>query len=78
MAPDQDTAPSVDEPSLPEGEFTWHKLVDLDELGDGRVMTVTVGHGSLCVTRTADGGFGCLDNACPHQGGLLGEGSTAP
>ena len=75
MPPTDDTAPSVDEPALPEGEFTWHKLVDLDELGDGRVMTVTVGHESLCVTRTAEGGYGCLDNACPHQGGPLGEGS---
>ena len=35
--------PSVAEPALPEGEFAWHKLVDLDELSEGRVMTVTVG-----------------------------------
>ncbi|MXZ52818.1 MAG: Rieske 2Fe-2S domain-containing protein, partial [Acidimicrobiaceae bacterium] len=60
---------------MPDGEYAWHKLVDLDELDDGRVMTVTVGHESLCVTRTAAGGYGCLVNACPHQGGPLGEGS---
>ncbi|MYB27700.1 MAG: Rieske 2Fe-2S domain-containing protein, partial [Acidimicrobiaceae bacterium] len=75
VAPTEDQAPSILEPALPEGGFAWHKLVDLDELGEGRVMTVTVGHESLCVTRTAEGGYGCLDNACPHQGGPLGEGS---
>ena len=75
MSPTQDPVPSVSEPALPDREFAWHKLVDLDELGEGRVMTVTVGHESLCVTRTADGGYGCLGNACPHQGGPLGEGS---
>ena len=75
MAPAADPSPSVAEPALPDGEYAWHKLVDLDELGDGRVMTVTVGHESLCVTRTAAGGYGCLVNACPHQGGPLGEGS---
>ena len=75
MAPAADPSPSVAEPALPDGEYAWHKLVDLDELGDGRVMTVTVGHESLCVTRTAEGGYGCLDNACPHQRGPLGEGS---
>ncbi len=46
----------------------------VDELDVGRVTTVTVGHESLCVTRT-EAGFGCLANACPHQGGPLGEGS---
>ena len=75
MAPTEQPAPSVSEPALPDGEFAWHKLVDLDGLPEGRVMTVTVGHESLCVTRTADGGYGCVGNACPHQGGPLGEGS---
>ena len=75
MAPTEDLTPSLAEPALPDGEFAWHRLADLEELGEGRVMTVTVGHESLCVTRTADGGYGCLGNACPHQGGPLGEGS---
>ena len=66
---------STTEPALPEGEFAWHKLVDIDEVPEGRVTTVTVGHESLCVTNTESGGFGCLGNACPHQGGPLGEGS---
>ena len=56
-------AASLDEPGLPEGEFSWHKLVDLDEVPEGRVSTVTIGHESLCVTHTAGGGYGCLGNA---------------
>ncbi|MEZ5246387.1 MAG: thiamine pyrophosphate-binding protein [Acidimicrobiales bacterium] len=67
--------PSTTEPALPGGEFEWHKLVELDEVPEGRVATVTIGHESLCVTHTAEGGYGCLGNACPHQGGPLGEGS---
>ncbi len=55
-------------------ENTWHKVLDPDELGEGRVTTVTVGRRSLAVTRSA-GRYGCLDNACPHQGGPLGEGT---
>ena len=66
--------PSNAVPALPSGEFAWHRLMGVDELGVGRVTTITVGHESLCVTRT-DAGFGCLENACPHQGGPLGEGS---
>ena len=67
--------PSTTEPALPEGEFTWHKLVDLDEVPPGRAVTVTIGHENLCVTHTDEGGYGCLGNACPHQGGPLGEGT---
>ncbi len=67
--------PSTEEPALPADEFEWHRLVDLEELPEGRVSTVTIGHESLCVSHTADGGYGCLGNACPHQGGPLGEGS---
>ncbi len=67
--------PSIVEPALPEGAFAWHKLVDLDEVPEGRVTTVTIGRESLCVTHTEEGGYGCLGNACPHQGGPLGEGS---
>lgn len=52
----------------------WHKVADPDALEDGRVSTVTAGHRSLCVTRCGDR-YGALDNACPHQGGPLGEGS---
>lgn len=53
---------------------TWHRILGPDELEEGRVTTVSVGRRSLAVTRH-DGRYGCLDNACPHQGGPLGEGS---
>lgn len=52
----------------------WHRVLGPDELPEGRVITVTVGRRSLAVTRH-EGRYGCLDNACPHQGGPLGEGS---
>ena len=66
--------PTTAVPALPAGEFSWHRLIGVDELDVGRVTTVTVERESLCVTRT-EAGFGCLANACPHQGGPLGEGS---
>ncbi len=53
----------------------WHKVLDdPSQLQDERVMTVTAGHKSFCLTHH-EGKFGCLDNKCPHQGGPLGEGS---
>jgi thiamine pyrophosphate-dependent acetolactate synthase large subunit-like protein/nitrite reductase/ring-hydroxylating ferredoxin subunit len=55
-------------------QTTWHKVADIDELPDGRVKTVTVGRRALALTRY-QGRYGCLDSACPHQGGPLGEGS---
>ena len=53
----------------------WHKVLD-DEalLPEGRVMTVTADHVSICLTHH-EGKFSALDNKCPHQGGPLGEGS---
>ncbi|MGI9645570.1 MAG: thiamine pyrophosphate-binding protein, partial [Ilumatobacteraceae bacterium] len=55
-------------------EPTWHKILEPDQLDEGRVTTVSVGIRSFAVTRY-QGEYGCLDNACPHQGGPLGEGS---
>lgn len=52
----------------------WHKVAELDDLPEGRVKTVTCGTQSICLTHHA-GRYGALDNACPHQGGPLGEGS---
>ena len=49
-------------------------MLDLDELPDGRVKTVTIVAEMLCLTHH-DGQYGALDNLCPHQGGPLGEGS---
>ncbi len=55
-------------------EPTWQKILESSALDEGRVTTVTVGRRSFAVTRH-EGTYGCLDNACPHQGGPLGEGS---
>ena len=70
-----DAPPSAEPPALPDGtDWAWHRLIDLDEIPDGRVGTVTVGHRSLAVSNS-NGCIGALDNRCPHQGGPLGEGS---
>ena len=55
-------------------EASWHKVADVDELPEGRVKTITVGRRTFALSRY-QGEYGCLDNACPHQGGPLGEGS---
>ena len=66
--------PPTAAPPTAEPENTWHRLVDPDQLDEGRVTTVSVGTRSFAVSRF-EGRYGCLDNACPHQGGPLGEGS---
>jgi thiamine pyrophosphate-dependent acetolactate synthase large subunit-like protein/nitrite reductase/ring-hydroxylating ferredoxin subunit len=55
-------------------DLDWTKVLDLDELPEGRVKPVTCRHRTLCMTRH-EGSYGALDNRCPHQGGPLGEGS---
>ena len=52
----------------------WYRVLDPDELPEGRVKTVTAGHRQLAMTHH-EGQYGALDNRCPHQGGPLGEGS---
>ena len=53
----------------------WYKVLDNRKtLPEGRVKTVTAGHQGICLTHYK-GKFSALDNACPHQGGPLGEGS---
>ena len=54
--------------------LTWHKVLDIEELPEGRVKTVTAGVRSIAMTHV-QGQYGALDNKCPHQGGPLGEGS---
>ncbi len=54
--------------------LVWYKALERDELPEGRVRTATCGHQSVCMTHFA-GAYHALDNACPHQGGPLGEGS---
>lgn len=61
--------------SPPESSNTsWHKALDPDELPEGRVTAVTCGGTTVCMTHY-DGEYAAIDNACPHQGGPLGEGS---
>jgi pyruvate oxidase len=55
-------------------DLIWTKVLDIDELGEGRVQPVTCMHRTLCMTRYK-GEIGALDNLCPHQKGPLGEGS---
>ncbi|MEJ2539140.1 MAG: thiamine pyrophosphate-binding protein [Gemmatimonadota bacterium] len=50
------------------------KVLEPDELPEGRVTSVTCAHRTLCLTHV-QGKYGALDNHCPHQGGPLGEGS---
>ena len=52
----------------------WIKVAEKDELPEGRVKSVTCELESICLTHFK-GQYGALLNACPHQGGPLGEGS---
>lgn len=61
-------------PRPPSPTTAWIKALDLDELPEGRVKSVTCAHRTLCMTHF-EGRYGALDNRCPHQGGPLGEGS---
>ena len=58
--------------------LTWHRAAGKDDLPDGRVMTVAIDRGDsvkqVCLTHH-EGAYAALENACPHQGGPLGEGS---
>ena len=59
-------------------EVVWTRIAAVEDLPEGRVTTVSVDRGEsvvqICLTHV-DGSFSALDNACPHQGGPLGEGS---
>lgn len=65
-----------DDTSKPQepAKIMWHKVLNPDELPEGRVQSVTCAHKTLCLTHL-NGSYGALDNRCPHQGGPLGEGS---
>ncbi len=52
----------------------WSRIADTDELEEGRVKSIHCGRRRLCLTKYG-GKLGLLDDACPHQGGPLGEGS---
>ncbi len=55
-------------------DLVWTKVLEADELPEGRVKTVSCPLRTLCMTHH-EGRYGALDNKCPHQGGPLGEGS---
>ena len=61
-------------PRMSDEKALWLKVLDTDELPDGRVKPVTCKHRTLCLTHF-EGRYAALDNKCPHQGGPLGEGS---
>ncbi len=52
----------------------WYRVAEPGELSDGDVRAVQAGTQSLALT-CYQGQIAALDNACPHQGGPLGEGS---
>lgn len=54
--------------------LSWHRVLALDELPEGRVTTVGAGPHSFALTHFK-GQYAALSNRCPHQGGPLGEGS---
>ncbi|MEM8486176.1 MAG: thiamine pyrophosphate-dependent enzyme [Bacteroidota bacterium] len=54
--------------------LVWYKVLEPNELPEGRVKPVTCAHKTVCMTRVGTN-YGALDNRCPHQGGPLGEGS---
>ncbi len=55
-------------------ETVWYKVAERGELRQGEVRAVQAGSRSIALTCHL-GQIGALDNACPHQGGPLGEGS---
>lgn len=55
-------------------QSNWHKVADKDEIKDGEVKAVTAGSKTIALSLNK-GTYGALDNACPHQGGPLGDGS---
>jgi pyruvate oxidase len=56
-------------------QLTWHRVLSVDELPEGRVKTVAAGPHTFAMTHY-DGRYTALSNRCPHQGGPLGEGSV--
>ncbi len=52
----------------------WYKVAEPGEMSEGEVRAVQAGSQAIALTFYR-GQYGALDNACPHQGGPLGEGS---
>lgn len=52
----------------------WYKVADANDMEEKEVRSVQAGAKTIALTRF-NGEYGALDNACPHQGGPLSEGS---
>ncbi|MEJ2320963.1 MAG: thiamine pyrophosphate-binding protein [Gammaproteobacteria bacterium] len=52
----------------------WYRVAGPGEMQEKEVRTVQAGSTSLALIRF-DGEYAAMNNACPHQGGPLGEGS---
>ena len=50
----------------------WQRVLEIEELKEGRVGSVTCEHTTVCMTHF-EGEVAALDNRCPHQGGPLGK-----
>jgi len=55
-------------------ETVWYKVAEPNALQAGEVRSVQAGSKTIALTYFNDE-YGALDNACPHQGGPLSEGS---
>ena len=55
-------------------ETVWYKVAETNEMKTGEVRSVQAGSKTVALTYF-NSEYGALDNACPHQGGPLGEGS---
>ncbi len=64
----------MSDPTPQNGALQWFKVGTVSELPEGRIKTVTARTTSICLVHF-NGQWAAMDNACPHQGGPLGEGS---
>lgn len=55
----------------------WVAVTEVQDMRNGDVRIVRVGHVEVALFRLADGSFAALENRCPHRGGPLAEGIRA-
>ena len=60
---------------MTEESTEWQKVLEPDELPEGRVKTATYGHLTLCMTHF-EGQYGALDNRCPLKEARWGRGQS--
>ena len=66
---------TTDELDASEGvERVWYRVADIGEMQEKEVRSIQAGSASIALVRF-NGKYAALSNACPHQGGPLGEGS---